>query len=413
MSTSLYNYRPLVCRQMEPSTLMSSSFHEQTDRFIDPIIRPLPSSSSSSSMSTWTQSVRRLNTEYTSTINALQQAKETIKQMYPETTDTVSQYANFVARGIDNLSNNETKKSLGVTFCLTTPISQESLSSSPSLSKTSHTPPSSTVFSKPKLVRPLELDTFIPSIPPLPKLEPVSITIEKNDKVDSIANIIKKFNNFQHSSPTEREVSSKTTIYDSIQTKKDQINSSPFLSTLDINPTNTNKNSTSRVRFESSIKTYELEEIPYESPPPPLSSSSSSSLASEDSTSSTTSISDDNLINKTNQFDINNNNTQEETTYTVETFYKTTNNNISNSSSINQQQLVIIRENTTEEQFNLAKEKNPESQEKNHSLQDKFIINEKKISPLTTPLLTYLHVPVNQTTPTPPTLEKPEKIANK
>ena len=124
MSTSLYNYRRLVCRQTESPSIMSSSFHEQSHRSLDPIIRPLPSS-----MSTWTQSVRRLNTEYTSTINALQQAKESFKTTHPEPApfDTISKYANLVARGINDLSNNEPKKSLGVTFCLTgSPLPQES-----------------------------------------------------------------------------------------------------------------------------------------------------------------------------------------------------------------------------------------------------------------------------------------------
>jgi len=434
MSTSLYNYRPLVCRQIESLPIMSSSFHEQSDRKIDPIIRPLPSSSSSSSMSTWTQSVRRLNTEYTSTINALQQAKESLKQIYPDSTDTISKYANFVARGINNLSNNETKKSIGVTFCLTTPISQDSSSlssSSPKISKTSiqqNKTYLSNVFCKPKLVRPLELDTFIPSIPPLPKLEPISTVIENNEKVDSIANIIKKFNNFNNSSSTlkssiindnnnllssqilkeQREILPKTIIYDSIQSKKDQLNISSLTSTTDINPTYSN--SSSRVRFQPSITTYELEEIPYESPPPPLTSSSSSSLASEDSTSSTTSTNDEHQ----------NNHIQEETTYTVETFYKSSDNNNYKNNKIknlllNTPQVVIIRENTTEEQFNLAQEK--QKQDKNiHeqiSSKHKFTINETNVSPLTTPLLTYLDLTIKQTTPTPPTIEKKETIHDK
>ncbi len=408
MSSSLYNYRPLVCRQMESSpSLMSSSFHEQSNRSKDPIIRPLPSSSSSSSMSTWTQSVRRLNTEYISTINALQQAKESLKQIYPDSTDTISKYANYVARGINNLSNNETKKSLGVTFCLTTPISQESLSSTSSsqISKSSiqqSKTPSSNVFSKPKLVRPLELDSFVPSLPPLPKLEPVPTMIEKNEKIDSIADIIKKFNNLNNSSSTikssiiidnNNSLLPKTSIHDSIQLKTDQsINDDKPLCS-------------SRVHFEPSIMKYELKEIPYESPPPPL-TSSSSSLASEDSTSSTSTTDE----HPTNQFD---NPIQEETTYTVETFYKSANDDeIKNLSSSNNQQVVIIRENTTEEQFNLAREK--QNEEKNINLSEqKFTINETQIPPLTTPLLTYLNLTVNQTTPTPPTLEKQEKIHDK
>jgi hypothetical protein len=371
-------------------SLMSSSFHE---RSIDPIIRPLPSSSSS--MSTWAQSVRRLNSEYISTINALQQAKESLKQIYPDSTDTISKYANYVARGINNLSNKEPKKTLGVTFCLTAPISQESLSlssstSSSQLSKNSiqqsKTLPSN-VFYKPKLVRPLELDSFIPSIPPIPKLESISI---KDEKSDSIADIIKKFNNLNNSSSTlkspiildnQRDILPKTTIHDSIQLKPNQSTSS------------------SRVHFEPSITTYKLEEIPYESPPPPVTSSSSSSLASEDSTSSTSTTDD----NRTNQFD---NPIQEETTYTVETFYKSTNDDRINNLSSNNQEVVIIRENTTEEQFNLAREKQIEEKNQPILSEQKFTINETKIPPLTTPLLTYLNLTIKQSTPTPPTLEK-------
>jgi len=412
MSTSLYTYRPLVCRQMETPPLMSSSFHEQSNRSKDPIIRPLPSSASSSSMSTWAQSVRRLNTEYTSTINALQQAKESLKEIYPNSTDPISKYANYVARGINNLSNNETRKSLGVTFCLTAPISQDSSSlSSSNISKTS----SSNVFCKPKLVRPLELDTFIPSIPPLPKLEPISIINEKNEKSDSIANIIKKFNNLNNSTLSQinkeqqqqpRETLPKTIICDSIQSKKDQSNISSLTSTI-------NSNSSPRVHFQPSITTYKLEEIPYESPPPPItSSSSSSSLASEDSTTSTTSTNDENLINKNKQSD---NNIQEETTYTIETIYKSTNDNTNNSPS-NNQQVVIIRENTTEEQFNLAREKQQQQQKnlnQQSSSEHKFTINETNVSPITTPLLTYLNLTVKQTTPTPPTIEKQEKLHDK
>ena len=435
MSTSLYNYRPLVCRQTETSSsLMSSSFHEQSHRIIDPIIRPLPSSSS---MSTWTQSVRRLNSEYTSTINALQEAKASLKEIYPDPIDTVSKYANFVARGINNLSNNETKKSLGVTFCLTAPICQDSLSLSSSTSsqiskssiQQSRTPPLN-VFCKPKLVRPLELDSFIPSLPPLPKLEPVPTISENNEKGDSIANIIKKFNNLNNSSPTfkspiiidnnnnsnpvssqmnkdQRDILPKTSVLDSTSSKIDQ--------PIDDNKT-ISSNSTPRVHFKPSVTTYELEEIPYESPPPPLSSSSSSSsLASEDSTSST-STSDDNHIIHNHQFD---HPLQEETTYTVETFYKSVNDQKNpphnNGLPPNNQQVVIIRENTTEEQFNLAREKQKE--EKNipeePSSEQKFTVNEANVSPLTTPLLTYLNLTVKQTTPTPSPPEKYQKNHDK
>ena len=430
MSSSLYNYRPLVCRQMESPSLMSSSFHEPSDRISDHIIRPLPSSVSSSSMSTWTQSVRRLNTEYTSTINALQQAKESLREAYPNPTDKISKYASLVARGINNLSNNETKKSLGVTFCLTAPISPDSSSLSSQISKNSiqqsRTLPSN-MFCKPKVVRPLDLDTFIPPVLPLPKLEPVPPIIEKNDKTDSIAHIIKKFNNLNHSSGTlkssmiidnnndslltqsnkeQREILPKTLIFDSIQNKKDQSNTSSMTSINDINATFSNHSP--RVHFESSITTYEIEEIPYESPPPPLTSSSSSSSISEDSTSSSNTSTDENQVYENTQVD---NNTLEETTYTVETFYKSTNIKDKNCSSPTNQQVVIIRENTTEEQFNLAREKKHQDKIVNHHSppQHTFTMNETEVPPLTTPLLTYLNLTIKQTTPTPTTPEKQEK----
>jgi hypothetical protein len=383
MSTSLYNYRPLVCRQMESPALMSSSFHEQSYRSSDSIIRPLPSSSSSSSMSTWTQSVRRLNSQYTSTINALQQAKESLKQIYPETTDPISKYANLVARGINDLSNNDINKSLGVTFCLTAPISQDYSSSSlasSQISKNSIQTPSPNMFCKPKLVRPLELDTFIPSIPPLPKLESVPIINEKNTKTDSIANIIKKFNNINNSSTILKS----PIIIDNQEQQQDI--------PLKISSSDVNTNSP-HVHFQPSVTTYQLEDVPYESPPLPFSSSSSSSSISEDSTSSTTTSSTSE--GNSNQF---NDNHQEETTYTVETFYKPTHNKINSTS--NNQQVVVIREYTTEEQFNLAREKSCENK----------IINESKDPPAKTPLFTYLNLAVKQTTtPTPPTIKAQEK----
>ncbi|CAF4038614.1 unnamed protein product [Rotaria sp. Silwood2] len=418
LSTSLYNYRPLVCRQMEPSSLMSSSFHEQSHSLFDPIIRPLPSSASSSSMSIWTQSVRRLNTEYTSTINALQQAKESLKQFYPNTPDKISQYANLVARGINDLSNNEIKQTSGIAICLTAPISQDSCLSSSQIRKISIQQDKispSTIFCKPKLVRPVELDTFIPSIPQLPKLESISIVNEKNEKPDSIANIIKKFNNLNNSSSIlkssinkdnnndlllseikkeQQECLPKSILHDLIQSKKDQSNISSLLSKTNINTT-----SSPHVQFEPSIITYELDDIPYQSSP---SSSGSSSSVSQDSTRSTTTTSSSN--NEHNPLD---NNTPEETTYTVETFYKATDN-----LSLNNQELVVIRENTTEEQFNLAQEKQHQDKYINHQIppQNTFRINETKVSPLITPLRTYRNVTIKQTTPMSSVTETQDKI---
>ncbi|CAF3766777.1 unnamed protein product [Adineta steineri] len=453
MSSSLYNYRPLVIRRGESPSLMSSSFHEQSPRVVDSVIRPIPSSASSSSMSTWTQSVRRLNTEYTSTINALQQAKES----FHGPTDKISKYANLVARGINNLSNNESKKSLGVTFCLTAPITPDS----PSLSHTStnsvqqsKTLPSN-MFCKPKIVRPLDLNTFIPSIPSLPKLESISSNFERDNEIDSIANIIKKFNNLNPTSSSlkssmymdnntdlllsqlnkeQQESLPQIFMFDSVQNKKDQSNISSLTSLTDINPSYSI--STPRVHFEPSITTYEIEDIPYESPPSSLttsssstsSSSSPSSSASEDTTSSSSSTStDENQIYEHTESD---NIIQEETTYTIETFYKSSNNhnnhinninnnnniiinnnnnnNKVNSSPINQQ-VVVIRENTTEEQFNLAREKHHHDKILNHekpTSQRTYTLNETEVPPLTTPLFTYLNSTSKQTAPTSSISEK-------
>jgi len=410
MSTSLYSYRPMVCRQMDlpcslsSSSMMSASFHEQSDRLIDSIIRPLPSSNSSSSMSTWNQSVRRLNSEYKSTINALQQAKESLKQIHCEPSsssppDTISKYANYVARGIDHLSHSETSRSMGVSFCLTAPLSQDSLSlsSSPSqISKHSFqqpkTPPLN-AFSKPKIVRPLQLNSFSP--PPLPKLEPIQLNIEKNDKVESIANIIQKFNNLNNSSSTKKSslIIENNHPIEPIKTIKESI---------DVKKKDPPVSSPPRVHFQSTVTTYELEEIPYESPPSPLcSSSSSSSLASEDTTSSTsTSSANINPVHSpvNHQFE---SPVQEETTYTIETFYKNDDEDINLKNLLaNNQQVVIIRENTTEEQFKFLQEK----QQLNKQIlsQPKYTINQSNSPPLTTPLFTYLNSNLKQTTPTPP-----------
>ena len=124
-------------------------------------------------MVTWNQCVDRLNTEYRSTIEALQQAKEYLEELYVSPSNKISKYASIVARGIDNLSNNESKKSVNVTFCL------------PPLIK-----PEKTVIEqskveswKPKLVKPIELSTFS------------TYDDSSDEKSESISTIIKKFNN--------------------------------------------------------------------------------------------------------------------------------------------------------------------------------------------------------------------------
>ena len=224
MTASMYNYRPLVCRQMNSPSLMSSSFHEESPRLDPPPI------------SSWSQSVRRLNNEYASTIHALQQARESLEQIQAPPIDCVSKYANLVARGINDLSNAEPKRSLGVTFCLTAPI-----------------------FSKPKVIRPVELETFTP----------VPFSEEKSE---NIGTIIEKFNNLRPPSASNGKCP---------DLKKSLVG--------------------------DPVPSFELEEIPYES---------GSSSISEDSTRSSTSTSDENLVHPPEHTV-----QQEETTYTVETFY--------------------------------------------------------------------------------------------
>jgi hypothetical protein len=115
-------------------------------------------------MLTWNQCVRRLNREYRLTIDALQQAKECLEKVY------------FNSKNI-----NETKKNVNVTFCLP-------LTSINRIEQNKILP--SVKFSKPKLVKPVELNTFS---------EPILSIIENDEKQDSIANIIKKFNDLSSS----------------------------------------------------------------------------------------------------------------------------------------------------------------------------------------------------------------------
>ncbi|CAF1109830.1 unnamed protein product, partial [Didymodactylos carnosus] len=146
-STSLYRYRPLVCRNLyndynnnhllnNNGGMMSNSYHETTSD-IPPstttLIRTLSSterdyySTSSTTMSSWSNTVRRLNTAYSSTINCLnetishssdyQKQKKITKGVeikYPKITKsynrddiptTISSYANIVANKISSLSS--------------------------------------------------------------------------------------------------------------------------------------------------------------------------------------------------------------------------------------------------------------------------------------------------------------------
>jgi len=137
-------------------------------------------------MLTWNQCVRRLNTEYRLTIDALQQAKECLEKVYLN-----SKYINENK----NLLNNETKKNVNVTFCLPLPSISNHSQLINRIEENKILP--SIKFSKPKLVKPVELNTFI---------EPVLSIVENDEKPDSIANIIKKFNDLSSSlSPISKE----------------------------------------------------------------------------------------------------------------------------------------------------------------------------------------------------------------
>jgi hypothetical protein len=90
-----------------------------------------------------------LNREYKLTIDALEQTKEYLEQV---------PYINPASHGKKNLSINKTKKSTNVIVCL--PSSTMS-NRSPFLSISKHGTFPSVKFPKPKLVKPLELDTFV------------------------------------------------------------------------------------------------------------------------------------------------------------------------------------------------------------------------------------------------------------
>lgn len=122
-------------------------------------------------MLTWNQCVRRLNTEYRLTIEALQQAKECLEKICLNSKSECEKKI---------LINNETKKNFNVTFCLPpifNRIEEEK------------------IF-KPTFVKPVELSTFI---------SPELSINENEEKLDSIATIIQKFN----------ELNNKQTIFDS------------------------------------------------------------------------------------------------------------------------------------------------------------------------------------------------------
>ncbi|CAF0927074.1 unnamed protein product [Rotaria sordida] len=332
---SLYNYRSYARREIK------SSLDEPYIRPSSSIIQPLPSSSS---MLTWNQCVRRLNTEYKLTIIALQQAKERLEQIYLNPKKSISKYANLVARDIKNLSNNERKRPTNVTFCLpssssssssiTTNFSSSSISIR-QIEKNKNFP--STFLSKPKFIKPVELNTFSSSSS---KLEPVLAIVESNEKLDTIDTIIRKFNDLNGSLSVTKVGSS--TIIPNNHTLSTKINDST--TNLD-------------VYIKSSIINNDLKEISDQS----LLPSSSKSI----------------LINEKHQLE--NSLHEEETTYTIKTFYQSTNTNENNSSS-NHQHVVIVEENTTKEKFNLACEKQHQEIEINcTSPQNIVTIDEPKL----------------------------------
>ncbi|CAF3879858.1 unnamed protein product [Rotaria magnacalcarata] len=285
MSILLFNNRPNVLRKIK------SFSNDDSCESSCSVIRRLPSSSSSS-MLIWNQCVRRLNTEYKLTIIALQQAKQYLEQIDSNPTKSISKYTNLVARTTKTLSNNERKKTANVTFCLP-PLSALSIAEQFSFRSTSTKKIKqnkilpSIIFSKPKLVRPVQLDSFTSSL----QFESMSSTDENHEKLDSIEKIIRKFNDLNNSLESIKMESSTLIDRDLKETSVQSIiASSPELVLM-------NKKHPS----ENSLR-------------------------------------------------------EEEITYTIETFYKSTDNS-ENDSSSNCQQIVIIQETTSEEQFNLAHEK--------------------------------------------------------
>jgi hypothetical protein len=299
-------------------------------------------------MLTWNQCVRRLNREYKLTIDALEQTKQCLEQIH---------YIDFTSREKKNSSINETKKSANVTFCLpSSPISNRSLS----ISKHQTFP--SVKFSKPKLVKPLQLNTFVSA----KKLEPVLTIIENEEKFDSIANIIQKFNNLSSSS---------SPIH------KEQAVSGSSIA----NP---------RLHFKPSITTYELKQVSDPSPPIPL---SAELVLTKEEGQSENSLQD------------------EETTYTIETFYKNTENHF----SFNNPNIVVIQENTTEEKFNLAHQENQTNQlsrinnTSSNDTKSSVLLNNKNISsatPLKKNNKSISHIPKRLTTISVSHSKQPSKI---
>ena len=167
----------------------------------------------------------------------------------------------------------------------------------------------------------------------------------------------------------------------------------------------TQVNFPSIVHYEQSTTECEIEKIPYDSSLSALISSSSSSSVSQNSTSTTTSSSDENQTYETSPSDDQN---RDEKIYTVETFYRSSNNSSDN------QQVIVVRENSTEEQFNLAQEKQHQTKylQQLTSSQNTLTTIETNVVPLTALFDAHHQLTVKQTTPTPSIIKK-EKIYEK
>ncbi|CAF3352935.1 unnamed protein product [Rotaria socialis] len=309
MSILLFNNRPNVLCKIK--SLSNDDSYESSCS----VIRRLPSSSSS--MLTWNQCVRRLNAEYKSTIIALQQAKKYLEQIDSNPTKSISKYTNLVARATKTLSNNERKKTANVTFCLPA-LSALSMTEQFSFHSTStkKIKPNkilpSIIFSKPKLIKPVQLDSFSPSL----QFESMSSTDENHEKLDSIEKIIRKLNDLNNSLESIKMESSTLIDRDLKETSVQSIiTSSPELV----------------------------------------------------------------LINKKHPSE--NSLYEEEITYTIETFYKSTDNS-ENGSSSDCQQVVIIQEKTSEEQFNLAQEKQHQQMQTNDNFSERELKSHESKSKL-------------------------------
>jgi hypothetical protein len=191
----------------------------------------------SSSVSTWEQCVRRLNTEYRLTIDALEQAKECLKQTYSHPQPSIPN-----------------KKSGNVTFSLPPPpiifdrIEQSKI-------------PPCIKFSKPKLIKPIQLDTF-----PLSS----ALTIMESDhddddnKIESVSNIIKKFNSLSPSVPNAPRVHFQPSVmtYEippkeepMVPVQDKQIYSKKFISRIPTKINSSNKQKSSTTTATTTTKT--------------------------------------------------------------------------------------------------------------------------------------------------------------